>query len=230
MGRRGEIRRGAAVAWAGVGRRRVVAIVLIGMAAALAIAMAEHASAPLPAPRRTLAAVWGAILPLTGLALVGTIVPRRLEERLWGLARFGASRRRLAWGAVAVAMLLTALASVSFTAAALPVAYGGQPGLLPDLGATLVVAMVGGASYAALLCLGTTIGSRGGGRYVVLGADWWLGAGTGTLATLWPRRHLTTLAGGPPPVADLSEPVASAVVLAGLGLAAAWFAGRRLPP
>lgn len=207
---------------------RAIVALCLALAIAAGAALAERGASPLSAPSRTIEAVWGVVLPLTSLALANAVFDGGLASNLWGLARFGASRRRLAWSATAVVMLTVVVLTAAATSLGLVIAYRGLPGLVPDLLASLPVAVAGGAAYAGWVAFGATFGRRGGGRYVPVLMDWWLGSGVGLMALPWPRAHLQALAGGPV-VLDLT-PAASSACLWLLALLLWWGTGRRLAP
>jgi hypothetical protein len=202
---------------------RGVAALLVTLALVLLGALLERRVSALLAPDRALGGiVFGVAVPLLGWAMLGSATAgRRLDESVRELSRHGANRRWAAGGLVVVAGATLALAaalcaSVGVLATRLP----GDPQLGRDLLLSSRVGLLAGMSYAAWLALGSTLGGRGGGRGLLLAADWLLGAGTGLLALPLPRGHVRNLLGAPP-VLEMSQPAASLA----LGLLVAIYAG-----
>jgi hypothetical protein len=115
------------------------------------------------------------------------------------LARYGASRRALVVGLIAV--LVVTLAASGAVLAALSVVVTrapADPRLLADLSTSTWIGALAGTAYASAFMLASTMGSKGGGRFWMLLLDWVLGAGTTAVALPWPRGHVRNLLGAAP--------------------------------
>jgi hypothetical protein len=166
-------------------------------------------------------------LPLLSYALVGTVVGwRSLAGSVGPLVSFGAPAARAAAVAGGVAVLACAALGAGLAAAVALIAHGvDDPPALADALASAYAGAMGGGAYAAWFTLGASFGRRGGGRPVLLVADWILGSGSGPIALGTPRGHLRNLLGGTPP-GGWSER-ASAWALVGLALVCVLWAVRR---
>jgi hypothetical protein len=152
-------------------------------------------------------------VPLMAYAIVGTVLGTRgIANCTQSLVTFGAPPARTAAVAILVAMTQCALAGAALAAAVAVVAHGpGDPPPARDALASAYAGALGGSAYAGWFSLGTAFGRRGGGRTLLLIADWVLGATRGAGALFTPRAHLRNVLGGAPPM-DLSE-AASAFAL-----------------
>lgn len=129
-----------------------------------------------------------------------------------GVVSLGADRRRAAAGTVASLVGASALASALVGALACALAHGpGDPPLASDLVATFGVTLLGGATYAAYFCAGSSVG-KGALRSVLLVLDWVLGAPRGLGSVLVPRGHLMSLLGDRPSF-ELSTRASSVALL-----------------
>jgi hypothetical protein len=129
---------------------------------------------------------------------------------------------------VTVGIAVVGCASIGAVLAAVValVAHGeGDPAAAADALASAYAGVLGGAAYGAWFAMGASLGRRGGGRTVLLVADWLLGAGTSPLALLAPRAYLRCLLGGPGPM-DLNGRASSAAIVA-LGIVCALVALQR---
>ena len=167
------------------------------------------------------------ILPLLAYAIAGGVVGAHSLSRSGApLVAFGASPVGAAAAAVAVAAVACTVAGALLAAGVDLLAHGSaDPPLGRDAMASAYAGGLGGAAYAAWFMLGTSFGKRGGGRLVLLVADWMLGASDGAAALVTPRGHLRNLLGGTPPM-DLPER-ASAAALVVLAIALGLVAVRR---
>jgi hypothetical protein len=176
----------------------------------------------------TLVGAYGAlVLPLLAYALVGAVVgARSLAASTAPLVSFGAPPARAA--AVAIGVAVAACAALGAVLAALValVAHGADdPPAAADALASAYAGLLGGAAYAAWFAVGASFGRRGGGRTVLLVADWLFGVGHGATALVTPRAHLRNLLGGDSPMGWPGR--ASTAALVGLALACALLAVRR---
>lgn len=210
-------------------RRPLLWIGLLGAAVALALSVIERGAMPHGALDRTLEAVFRWVVPLISFAVVGLATgPRRLGESVWCTARFGLSRRQLAVGLLLTAMLAAVL--LALVAVELCVATAGSSalGLSGELWTSGWIAALGGGCYVAFFGAGAAFLRFGRGRWVLLGADFVLGEGSGAWSIPWPRAHLRNLIGGEP-VAELPQ-YASSFALLAVGLVllvvAGWRCGR----
>jgi hypothetical protein len=197
--------------WGGVvlGARRLrdprVALgALIALVAVVVAARLERSTALEHAADRVLfGAVFGMALPLCCYGLIGrAVAAQRLDGAVSVLARHGSSGRALALGLLAVSATSAAVLGAVLAAAGVLAARGmGDAALLGDALSSARIGLLAGASYAAWLGFGASIGRRGGGRFWALVVDWMLGTGTTALAVPWPRAHVRNLLGGEPVLA-----------------------------
>ena len=193
----------------------VIAWSLLGLGFALA---ARSDGAPNGADHVLVSAFGALVVPLLAYAIVGGVLGgRSLGGSTAPVVALGASPGRAAMVSVGVALGASALLAAILGAAVAAVAHGvDDPPLARDAAVSAYASALGGCAYAALFTMGASFGKRGGGRTLLLVADWLLGAGQSVVATLTPRGHLRNLLGGAAP-AHMSER-ASAVVLVALAL------------
>lgn len=169
------------------------------------------------------------VMPLLAYVLVGGVVGgQSLSRATAPFVAFGASPARAAAATILVAAA-ACVVSESFLAAGVDVLAHGStdPPLLRDALASAYAGALGGAGYAAWFALGASFGRRGGGRPVLLVADWVLGASDGAAALLTPRGHVRNLLGGVPPLDVSQRASAIALVLLAIGWASvAWRRAR----
>ena len=196
---------------------------LVAAAGALAlaalIALSEKRAALFGAASRALEGeLFGLILPIAlVLASRRALAPTRLDAAATPLARFGPSRRAVAFGLVAASMIGAAVFAASAAAATAVLAHDPTaPALGRDALSCAWIGALGAAAYAALFAFGATFGSAGGGRWWALAADFVLGSSSGMGALVVPRAHLQNLLGGEPPL--LLTQSASTASLAGMAL------------
>lgn len=139
----------------------------------------------------------GTALPLLAFTVVGALLGgERLQRSTAGLVSLGAGPRGAAVAHVAVAVSVAAvLGGALGLAVAMLARTPASPPLAVDLVALGQAGFLGGAAYAALFCVGSTLGPKGMGRGLVLLVDWVGGDGTGALGGLWPRAHVRSLLG-----------------------------------
>jgi len=222
----------AAVAWAPAlrllrtPRTRMAVAGWFAIALAFGIAARWRGSAH-GADHALLGALGPLVLPLLAYVLVGGVVGgHSLSHATAPLVAFGASPARSAAAAILVAAGACVVSGALVAAGVDVLAHGStDPPLLRDALASAYAGALGGAGYSAWFALGSSFGRRGGGRPVLLVADWVLGASDGAAALVTPRGHLRNLLGGVPPL-DLSQR-ASAVALALLATGWALVAWRR---
>ncbi|HMJ53675.1 MAG TPA: hypothetical protein VK540_16430 [Polyangiaceae bacterium] len=211
------------------GRSLLAAASMLGMVAVVAIG--ERRAALFGAASRVLEGeVFGLILPVA-LVLASRLAldPTRLDVAATPLARFGPSRRAVALGLVLASMMgAAALAAGAASAASVLAHDPTAPALRFDAVSCAWIGASGAAAYAALFALGATFGSRGGGRWWALLADFLLGSTSGVGALLTPRAHIQNLLGGEPPM--LLGQSASAVCLGAMAVVFTGLALWRCPP
>jgi hypothetical protein len=204
-------------------------VLALGASFVILVAVLERrASLSLAADRTLSGAVFGLVLPLLAFATLERATGRvRLAVATNSLARFGFSRRRVAFGMLAASAVVVGVASALLAALAVIAARGSSSATLPDVLTSAWIGMLGGVAYTAWFLLASTFGARGGGRAVALFVDWILGSTTSWLAVPWPRGHLRNLLGSAP-VLDMSQS-AALIALACLSMIYATVALFRLP-
>jgi hypothetical protein len=218
----------------GIGRGRDMRFLfLAALALALSIlaAVFERRSFFLGAASRVLeGSIFAYVVPLVVLLGSAHVLGRsRLDGASSALARFGASRRSVAFGLTLATMVLTAALSAVVAATAAAIAH--DPTAPPPLRDALTTAWIAGlaaCAYSGLFAFGSTFGRRGGGRLVCFLCDWLVGSSGTAAALIFPRGHADNLLGA---VAPLS--IGQTVSTASLALIAALFtliAIRRCQP
>jgi hypothetical protein len=193
--------------------------VAIALLAVIAGALLERLSGSRLATDRALTGVTlGLVLPLWAYGVVARALGgTRLDRAFSELARYGACRRRAAFGALLVLVALLAVAGALVAALAVIVTRApADPVLVRDLATSTWIGALGGASYAAWFVLGSSFGRNGGGRSWALIIDWVLGAGASAMALPWPRGHLENLLGGEPVLGMPQWSATIALVVLGL--------------
>jgi hypothetical protein len=187
---------------------------------ALGFALATRARGSTHGADHALLEAYGAlVLPLIGYALVGAVVgPRSLRASAAPLASFGASPAAAAAVTAAVAVVACSVLGAALAAGVALLAHGtDDPPRAFDALTSAYAGALGGAAYAALFAMGASFGKRGGGRAVLLVADWLFGAGSAATALVTPRGHLRNLLGGASPMGWSGRASAVALVVLALG-------------
>jgi hypothetical protein len=141
------------------------------------------------------------VVPIACFALAQLVIgPVRLRESLWSVARWGASRGSVALGLLVGLGVAAGLLALAGVATCLGFAYAAAPHFGADVLTSSPLVALGAAVYVALFAAGSTFGDKGGGRWIGLGGDFVLGAGSGALSVVWPRSHLANLLGAEPPL------------------------------
>ncbi len=210
--------------------RRPRALLVVGAWCLLALGMAVASrvrGVPHGADHVLIGAFGGLALPLLAYTLVGAVVgARSLSASSAPVVAFGASPVRAAAVTIGIGVAACALSGAVLAAIVALAAHGeGDPAPAGDALASAYAGALGGAAYGAWFVMGSSLGRRGGGRTVLLVADWLLGVGTGPAALVVPRAYLRCLLGGSGPL-ELSGRVCSAAILA-LGLACVLVALQR---
>jgi hypothetical protein len=165
---------------------------------------------------RVLSSFYGGLaLPFMACAVArAAFGGRSMTSSTAPLVALGVSPWRAALASICVAALATAIVGALLAASVAVIAHGAaDPPRGRDAIASAYAGGLGGAAYAAWFALGTTIGRRGGGRLVLLGADWLLGGAGAATAFATPRGHLRNLLGGDSPM-NISERSSSVMLLA----------------
>ncbi|AKU94253.1 hypothetical protein AKJ09_00917 [Labilithrix luteola] len=137
------------------------------------------------------------VLPLVSYSLVGANFEGGLKKSVRGLVLLGARPKQAALGSTLVAIGAAGLVSAILAAVVCVLAHGAtDPPLVVDLPASFGTGLLGGAAYAAYFSVGSAIG-KGSMRGFLLAIDWIFGSGSGVLALITPRGHVTSLLGGP---------------------------------
>lgn len=198
--------------------RRPRTLLTVGAWCLLALGMAVASrvrGVPHGADHVLVGAFGGLALPLLAYTLVGAVVgARSLSASTAPVVAFGAPPVRAAAVTVGIGVVGCGLCGAVLAAVVALAAHGaGDPPPAGDALASAYAGALGGAAYGAWFLLGSSFGRRGGGRTVLLVADWLLGVGTSPAALVVPRAYLRCLLGGSGPM-ELSGPVCSAAIAA----------------
>jgi hypothetical protein len=209
---------------------RTLVWLVLALASVLAGAWLESQAARGSAADRSLLVIaFGLVIPIFAYVVFQSATNgQRLDRATELFARYGVSRRRAVLGAVGGLSLGLAAAGALLAGLAVVVSRGvSDPALGRDLFASASIGALAGCAYSSWLALGSSIGSRGGGRKWVLAFDFILGSGSGPAGVLFPRAQLRNLLGAEPPL-GLSQGAGGVVLLAS-ALMALLVAIRRTP-
>ena len=176
----------------------IAAWLALGLALA---ALARSEGAPNGADHVLVGAFGAFVVPLLAYTLVGGCIGGgSLRASVASTVAFGAPPARSAAVTVGLGVLVAAGLCAALGAVLAAVAHGvDDPPVARDVLTSAYAGALGGAAYAALFALGASLGRRGGGRAMMLVADWILGSNDSAVALLAPRAHLRNLLGGSPP-------------------------------
>jgi len=183
---------------------------------ALGFALAARSRGSANGADHVLVNAYGAlILPLLAYTLVGAVLgARSLAASIAPVVRLGAAPTRAAVVTVGVAVGAGAAVGAVLASVVALLAHGsGDPPAASDALASAYAGALGGAAYTAWFVVGASFGKRGGGRAVLLVADWVLGLGRGAVALATPRAHLRNLLGGTAPMEWSGRASAAALVM-----------------
>jgi hypothetical protein len=183
---------------------------------ALALAVSAHARGLAHGADRVLLDAYGSIvLPLLAFGIVGALVgSRSFSATQAPLTALGARPIAAAAATLSVALASCIAVGAVLAAAIALVAHGSSdPPPAGDALASAWAGALGGAAYASLFAFGSSLGRSGGGRVLLLIADWVLGASQGPLAVVTPRAHLRNLLGGTGPAGMSGAASAAAIAL-----------------
>lgn len=217
---------GARLALDGLSSRGVWVASGLGLIAVEVTSLLERsADSAYAADRALLGPTLGVVVPLVAYALFEAVYKRERSTALLDpVARHGADRRLLSFGANGTLALGCASMAAVFAALAAVSARGFRdPALVADFSASLWGGALTGVAYAGLFALASHFGRRG--RIAALVLDWLFGSGSGLFALVWPRAHARSLFGGEP-VLDGSQALA-ALILVMMGLVGTIFAAAR---
>ena len=206
---------GVALAWSRLGRPRTLLVAAVAMGCVLADGGWERARAASVAADRVLTgAAFGLVLPLLAYHVIREVTAqRRLDQAVLEAARHGANRHWAAIGLLGTATIWLAILCGLIAGAGVVTARGfADPQLGSDLATSVWIGALAGGSYAWFFGFGTSLGRRGGGSFVVLVLDWFLGVSSSAVAVPWPRAHLRNLLGAEP-ILGLSQGAALAVLV-----------------
>ena len=201
--------------------RASVAVVAWAALAVAAAAVLRRSGAS--ATEGALTSIFGALaLPLLSFAVVGAALGGDgLARSTRSFVAFGARPAEVALATIGVAVAASALVAAIVGAVVAALAHGpGDAPLAVDALTSAWVAALGGAAYASLFAFGASFGKRGGGRALVLAADWVLGSGAGAAGLFTPRAHVRSLLGGDAVMTLSGRASAGVLVLLTLAFAA----------
>lgn len=204
-----QLRLGAELGLARLGVRWLPALVVAHLAVLGAALLERRSDLGAAADHVLTGATFGLVVPLLAYAWLRRVCAgARLGDSVQELGRFGASRRSLALGVMLANLPLLALAAASLGVVA-GLATGANWGAgVQEALTSAWIGLLAGAAYTSWFALGSTFGSRGGGRGWFLILDWLLGPSAVAIALPLPRAHVQNLLGGSP-VLDLPQWAAS---------------------
>lgn len=208
------IRLGASAALARIFRRATALAALLGLALLVVATVIERRAGSAGAVDRVLGGTFRLILPLVTFAVAAAATGHdRLREAVWPLARYGASRRQIAFGTVLAAAFASAALAAFFAVFSVVLAHGpGDPPLLRDAFQSAWIGALTASAYAAWFSFGAVFLRRGRGRWLPLLLDILFGASTGLLGAVFPRGNAANLLFGAAALL-LSQPASSAVLV-----------------
>jgi hypothetical protein len=195
-------------------RRPTALSALLGLSLVIVGAVIERRAGAAGAVDRTLSGCFRLVIPLVSFGVAAEATGRGdLRSGVWPIARYGVSRREVALGLLAMAMVVSMALAALFAVASVALAHGpGEPPLLRDgLQCAWIGALTAGA-YTAWFSLGATFFKLGRGRWVLLIADFLFGSSAGVLGALFPRGNAQNLLGGVAPM-HLPQTASSAILL-----------------
>jgi hypothetical protein len=196
-------------------RRPTALSALLGVALVIVGAVIERHAGGAGAVDRALSGTFRLVIPLVSFGVAADAACRGdLREAVWPIARYGASRRGVAAGVIAAAILIAAALAALFAVGSVGLAHGPSDlPLLRDAFQSAWIAALTASAYVAWFSLGATFFKRGRGRWLPLAADFLFGGSTGLLGALLPRGNAQNLLGGAAPV-HLGQAASSAILLA----------------
>jgi hypothetical protein len=195
-------------------RRPTALSALLGAALVIVGAVIERRAGTAGAVDRALSGNFRLVIPLVAFGVAAEATGRgNLCESVWPIARYGASRREVALGLIAMAMVVSMVLGALFAVSSVALAHGsGEPPLLRDALQCAWIGALTASAYTAWFSLGATFFKRGRGRWIPLVADFLVGSSTGLVGALLPRSNAQNLLGGAAPM-HLSQPVSSGILV-----------------
>lgn len=177
---------------------KLAAATLVAISLGAGSALLSRRSSPQGAATAVLAdVVFGLAVPLLAWYVCGQALDRsRLDTAASAAARFGGSRREVGLGLVVASVVPVVVASVLAGVIALLLAHDvTAPPRFFDALTVAWIAALSSAAYLGVLALGSTFGLRGGGRLVLLAADFLVGDSGASSSLVLPRGHVMNLIG-----------------------------------
>lgn len=195
-------------------RRPTALSALLGAALVIVGAVIERRAGAAGAVDRALSGNFRLVIPLVAFGVAAEASGRgNLRESVWPIARYGASRREVALGLVAMAMVVSMGLGALFAVSSVMLAQGpGEPPLLRDAFQCAWIGALTASAYTAWFSLGATFWKRGRGRWIPLVADFLVGGSAGLVGALLPRSNAQNLLGGAGAM-HLSQPASSGILL-----------------
>ncbi len=210
---------GARSAGSRLQQRSSILVLVAALLSAVVIAVLERHAGVVGAADRALVGVFRLVVPLVAFAYLQTAIgPENLREAVWPIARYGHHRGFVALGYGVAGTAVAAGVSLLAGIVALLVARLGAADadsampLATDLAVTSFIAVAVSFGYGGWLALGATFGRAGGGRGIVLLADFLVGS-LGFFAVVLPRGAAYSLIGREAAL-DLSARVSSILLAA----------------
>lgn len=218
---------GFAVGRERLSRRPTLLSALLGVALVIVGAIIERRAGAAGAVDRALSGTFRLVIPLVSFGVAAEAAGRGdLREGVWSIARYGVSRRAVALGLMAMAMVVSMALAALFAVGSATLAHApGDPPLLRDAFQCAWIGALTASSYTAWFSLGATFWKRGRGRWLPFAADFLVGSSTGLLGAVLPYGHGRNLLGGAAPM-HLPQ-LASSAILLGSAVLLALFAARR---
>ena len=201
MSAAGSVLAGLRVGGARLRGKTGLLVLLAALAATLVVAVLERHAGVVGAADRTLVGLFRLVVPISCFAFLQLAIGmQNLREAAWPVARYGHHRGLVALGVVLAGAFAAAGSALLLAWLGLSVArlFGpAMPNAMPfisDLAATSFTAVAVSLGYGSWLGLGATFGRLGGGRTLVLLADFLVGS-VGFFAVALPRGAAYSLIG-----------------------------------
>ncbi|HNT00335.1 MAG TPA: hypothetical protein PKL73_25455 [Polyangiaceae bacterium] len=182
------------------GRSTLLIAATSGAFCTLAAWAERHADPASAASHALRGASFGLIIPLATLAVVTLVFQRHRPDDAVGCAAvLGANRRLIVVGALLATSIISAFLGLVIAALTVLVAFARIDALVvTDLLTSAWIGALSGLGYTWYFGAASTLGRRGGGRWLAWVFDWLFGSTLGVGATLFPKSHLLNLLGAEP--------------------------------